>query len=236
MTNLVVAAEPAAERRAPLRAATLPHLDQAQQDHPGGVPVFEPAVGDRLLVPATLGGIAWQSAEPQGRVGQRRTDSRSGAWNDGSAFAGAASTWKGRTIRCSPSGPSTSSARKAKSRRRKPGFESFDYLAGQTLAKLIDAERRSTAAALAGEQPAELHVHPGSSRRRTHRCVSPDDGIPDRVHGRTARHRRVRPGRCGTRQEVHLRPDGSHRLRGVPRTRQIAAFGMELRRGPETCG
>jgi glucose-6-phosphate isomerase len=30
----------------------------------------------------------------------------------------------------------------------KTGFESFDYLAGQTLAKLIDAERRSTAAAL----------------------------------------------------------------------------------------
>ena len=29
------------------------------------------------------------------------------------------------------------------------GFESFDYLAGQSLAKLIDAERRSTAAALA---------------------------------------------------------------------------------------
>jgi glucose-6-phosphate isomerase len=31
----------------------------------------------------------------------------------------------------------------------KLGLESFDYLAGQTLAKLIDAERRSTAAALA---------------------------------------------------------------------------------------
>jgi glucose-6-phosphate isomerase len=31
----------------------------------------------------------------------------------------------------------------------KTGFESFDYLAGQSLAKLIDAERRSTAAALA---------------------------------------------------------------------------------------
>jgi glucose-6-phosphate isomerase len=31
----------------------------------------------------------------------------------------------------------------------KIGFESFDYLAGQSLAKLIDAERRSTAAALA---------------------------------------------------------------------------------------
>jgi glucose-6-phosphate isomerase len=30
----------------------------------------------------------------------------------------------------------------------KPGFESFDYLAGQTLAKLIDAEQRATAAAL----------------------------------------------------------------------------------------
>jgi glucose-6-phosphate isomerase len=30
----------------------------------------------------------------------------------------------------------------------KTGFESFDYLAGQSLAKLIDAERRSTAAAL----------------------------------------------------------------------------------------
>jgi glucose-6-phosphate isomerase len=31
----------------------------------------------------------------------------------------------------------------------KTGFESFDYLAGQSLAKLIDAERRSTATALA---------------------------------------------------------------------------------------
>jgi glucose-6-phosphate isomerase len=31
----------------------------------------------------------------------------------------------------------------------KLGFESFDYLTGQSLAKLIDAERRSTAAALA---------------------------------------------------------------------------------------
>jgi glucose-6-phosphate isomerase len=34
----------------------------------------------------------------------------------------------------------------------KIGFESFDYLAGQSLAKLIDAERRSTATALAENQ------------------------------------------------------------------------------------
>jgi glucose-6-phosphate isomerase len=34
----------------------------------------------------------------------------------------------------------------------KTGFESFDYLSGQTLAKLIDVERRATAAALTENQ------------------------------------------------------------------------------------
>lgn len=36
--------------------------------------------------------------------------------------------------------------------RQKPGLEGFDYLAGQTLGKLIDSERRATAAALTEQQ------------------------------------------------------------------------------------
>ena len=70
----------------------------------------------------------------------------------------------------------------------KLGLAAFDYLGGQTLAKLIDAERRSTAAALAeaGRPSCTFTLEEG--RRGAPGRLPAAHGVPDRVHGRASEH------------------------------------------------
>jgi hypothetical protein len=72
----VLANGSAAQSGATGGAASSFDLDCEEQDHPRGVPVFQPPVGDGLLVPAALGGIARQDQNTRGRKCSHRADAR----------------------------------------------------------------------------------------------------------------------------------------------------------------
>src|SRR5436853_738210 len=105
-------------------------------------------MGDGLLVPAALGGIARKGRKPRGRDSAHGPDPGGRARHDRSALAGSAlhrrpndkvfTFWAVEKFPDPGKIPNT-----------RMDLPAFDYLRGQTLAKLIDAERRATAAAMA---------------------------------------------------------------------------------------
>ena len=201
MTHLN-AGRPDLKKNTALRSALLqlPGVDPEEQADPGGVPVFEPPVGHGVLVPAALGRVARQGQDAQGRNGPRGPDAGGRAGRYRPALAGAALHGRARTTRSSRSGRSRSSPTAGSIPKAKLGLEAFDYLGGQTLAKLIDAERRSTAAALAeaGRPNCTFTLEKVDAEHL--------GGFLQLMEFQTAfmgellEHQRIRPGRRGTRE------------------------------------
>ncbi len=95
-------------------------------------------------------------------------------------------------------------------------LDSFTYLEGQNLAKLIDTERRSTEAALAEAGRPSCSLTLDRVDEEHIGAFSAVNGISDGIHGRTVEYQCLRSGWRGTRKTFYLRAHGPQGFRTVP--------------------